>query len=184
MILTQFWSAWEIPLATILAGILSSLPCAILGCFLVLRRMSLLGDAISHSVLPGIVIGALLSGSLLGWPVFLGAVLMGILTALLTQSLTLYGNVSEDAGMGVVFTSFFALGVILITQLARNVDLDPGCVLYGLIEFIPLDTVKWGDWEVPRAFFTLVPVCIVTILFTILFWKELLLISFDPGLAT
>ncbi|MFO1022084.1 MAG: metal ABC transporter permease [Planctomycetales bacterium] len=184
MIVAQFWSAWELPLATILAGVLSSLPCAILGCFLVLRRMSLLGDAISHSVLPGIVIGALLSGNLLGWPVFLGAVVMGVLTAILTQSLTSHGNVSEDAGMGVVFTSFFALGVILITQLARNVDLDPGCVLYGLIEFIPLDTVKWGSWEVPRAFFTLVPVCIVTILFTLLFWKELLLSSFDPALAT
>lgn len=184
MTLAQFWTAWEIPIGTILAGILSSLPCALLGCFLVLRRMSLLGDAISHAVLPGVVVGAIVSGNLLGWPVFLGAVLMGALTAVLTQSLNSYGNVSEDAGMGVVFTSFFALGVILITQFASNVDLDPGCVLYGLIEFIPLDTVPWGNWEIPRAFLTLVPVCILSALFIVIFWKELLLSSFDPALAT
>ena len=169
---------------TIVAGVLCNSSCAILGCYMVLRRMSLLGDAISHAVLPGTVIAVVWSGQLVGWQVFVGAVAVGILTAFLTQALSHFGNVPEDSSMGVVFTSLFALGVILLNQYASQVDLDPGCVLYGLIEFVPLDTVPWLGMEIPRAIFTLVTVAGLTVLFVTLLWKELKIVSFDAGLAT
>jgi ABC-type Mn2+/Zn2+ transport system permease subunit len=168
---------------TIGAGILCNAACAIVGCFLVLRRMSLLGDAISHAVLPGIVAGALLSGQLTGLPVLIGAVAVGIATAVLAQWLHGFGNVPEDASLGVVFTSLFALGVIMITQAAAKIDLDPGCVLYGLIEFIPLDTFNWNGWEIPRAIPSLALTLFATVVFVTLLWKELKIVSFDPALA-
>src|SRR5688572_16630916 len=135
---------------TIAVGVLTNASCAILGCYLVLRRMSLLGDAISHSILPGIALAFLLAGRN-PLAVFAGAMLMGLLTTLLTQSLHALGKVPEDASMGVVFTSLFAIGVILITNAAPRVDLDPGCVLYGLIELTPLDMVEIAGIEVPRT---------------------------------
>ena len=82
---------------TIFVGIVCNVSCAVLGCFLVLRRMSLLGDAISHAILPGLAIAFLISGTLSGIPMFLGALSFGLLTAFLTQALSRYGGVSEDA---------------------------------------------------------------------------------------
>jgi len=169
---------------TTAAGILSGASCALLGCYLVLRRMSLLGDAISHAVLPGTVIGVLWSGQLAGWQVFAGAVLVGMLTAFLTHALAGFGNVPEDSSMGVVYTSLFALGVILITQFASQVDLDPGCVLYGQIEYLPLNRFTWHGIEIPWEILPLVGVMIVTIAFIALLWKELKLVAFDAALAT
>ena len=168
----------------IVAGVLCNATCAILGCYMVLRRMSLLGDAISHAILPGIVVAILWSGELIGWQVFVGAVLVGLVTAFLTQALSNFGNVPEDSSMGVIFTSLFALGVLLITSFAKNVDIDPGCVLYGLIELVPLDTVTWWGVEIPRAVITLTVVAILTVLFVTLLWKELKIVSFDAALAT
>jgi manganese/zinc/iron transport system permease protein len=169
---------------TIIAGILSGTSCALLGCYLVLRRMSLLGDAISHAVLPGIVVAVVWSGQLAGWQVFAGAVLVGLLTAFLTQALASMGNVPEDSSMGVVYTSLFALGVILITQFASQVDLDPGCVLYGQIEYLPLNRFNWLGWEIPREIPPLAAVTLVTAAFITIFWKELKLVAFDAALAT
>jgi manganese/zinc/iron transport system permease protein len=175
------WSA----LWTILVGMTSAAACAILGCYLVLRRLSLLGDAISHAILPGIAVAFLLAGRE-PWAMFLGALVVGLLTTLLTQSLSSLGKVPEDASMGVVFTSLFAIGVILITNVASRVDLDPGCVLYGLIEFVPLDTIDltWPAIEVPRVLPALLLVLFITLLVVVLFWKELKISAFDPDLAT
>jgi manganese/zinc/iron transport system permease protein len=168
---------------TIAVGILTNASCAILGCYLVLRRMSLLGDAISHSVLPGIALAFLLAGRD-PLAMFFGAMAMGLATTFLTQSLHALGKVPEDASMGVVFTSLFAIGVILITNVAPQVDLDPGCVLYGLIEFAPWDTILIRGAEVPRAVPTLAVALAVTLLLVGLFWKEFKIVSFDPELAT
>src|SRR5262245_19942022 len=168
---------------TVAVGILCNVPCAILGCYLVLRRMSLLGDAISHAVLPGLAVAFLITGSLSGWGLAIGAAVLGVLTAYLTQAVHKLADVAEDASMGVVFTSLFAIGVILITRVASHVDLDPGCVLYGLLEFVSLDTVPMFGREVPRAVQTLGPSLVVTVAFVLLFWKELKIVSFDPALA-
>ncbi|WP_158633751.1 metal ABC transporter permease [Tautonia sociabilis] len=174
----------EIGRWTIALGIASSVPCALLGCYLVLRRMSLLGDAISHAVLPGIAVGFLLSGALIGPAIILGAMAVGMLTALLTQLLSNLGRVPEDASMGVVFTSLFAVGVLVITNAARDVDLDPGCVLYGLIELAAIDSRPVFGLEVPRSFGAMAFALALTIGFVTLLWKELSLVSFDPALAT
>ena len=127
-----------------------TLPARFWAVFLVLRRMSLLGDAISHAVLPGIVIAYLFFAKA-PLPALIGAMVVGMLTAYATQALSSIGGVAEDSSMGIVYTSLFALGVFLLTNLARNVDLDPGCVLYGAIEFVPLDTLDVGGFQLPRA---------------------------------
>lgn len=169
---------------TIAVGVVANVSCALLGCYLVLRRMSLLGDAISHAVLPGIAVAFLLIGQVTGPGIVLGAMALGLLTSFLTQTLHSSGGVPEDASMGVVFTSLFALGVILITRAAAHADLDAGCVLYGLIEFVPLDTVPVLGIEVPRAMITLAFALLLTLGFIALLWKELKITSFDPALAT
>lgn len=181
--MTEWFELHSLAIWTIIVAVLCNISCAILGCFLVLRRMSLLGDAISHAVLPGLVIAYLLTGSLNSWAMAVGAGILGILTSLLTQWIHQLTRVPEDAGMGVVFTSLFAIGVIMISRAASHVDLDPGCVLYGLIEFVPLDTTPVFGVEIPRAVQTLGPALLATILFVTLFWKELKIVSFDPALA-
>src|SRR5690606_38844964 len=130
---------WELDGWIIAAGVLCATAASLLGNFLVLRKMSMLGDAISHAILPGLAVAFFLSGSRQSVPMFIGAALVGVLTALLTQWIHDFGKVDEGASMGVVFTTLFALGLVLIVQTADYVDLDPGCVLYGAIELTPLD---------------------------------------------
>jgi len=169
---------------TIVVAAVGNVACALLGCYLVLRRLSLLGDAISHAVLPGIALAYLATGQLNGPAIVLGAMALGLVTTLLTEAVHRIGDVPEDSSMGVVFTGLFAVGVLLISQIANRVDLDPGCVLYGQIEIVPLDTVPVLGVEVPRALLTLVPVLLATVAFVLLLWKELKLAAFDPELAT
>ena len=145
-----FFDGWIVAIAATCAA-----ACALPGCFLVLRRMSLMGDAISHAVLPGIAIGFLLTGARSNWIMFIGAIVAGFLTAFLSQWLKRFGKVDEGAAMGVVFTTLFATGLLLIVRGADSVELDPGCVLYGALELAPLDLVTiplLGGLEVPRAF--------------------------------
>jgi manganese/zinc/iron transport system permease protein len=171
------------PLWTMAVGIVANSSCAILGCFLVLRRMSLLGDAISHAVLPGIAVAFYFSGSVSGWPIFIGAMLLGVLTSALTQAVSSLARVSEDTSLGVVFTSLFALGVIMLQAWARNADLDADCVFYGQIDYVAADTVAFLGTEISRPLLTLAPTLLGTVLFVALFWKELKIVAFDPALA-
>jgi ABC-type Mn2+/Zn2+ transport system permease subunit len=170
-------------LRTIAVGSVCNVSCAVLGCYLVLRRMSMLGDAISHAILPGLVIAFLLTGSISIVPMFVGALVFGMLTAFLTQTLQTYGRVSEDAGMGVVFTSLFALGVVLISGIGR-MHLDKDCVFEGKIDLVAIDITEFWGLSVPLALESLVPVLVMSVAFILLFWKELKVASFDPMLAT
>jgi manganese/zinc/iron transport system permease protein len=111
-------------------------------------------------------------------------VVAGLFTAVLTEWIRDTGKVDEGASMGVVFTTLFALGLVMIVQAADSVDLDPGCVLYGVLEATPLDTVAFGTFEIPRVVIVLGSVVIMNAVFVSLFFKELLISSFDPGLAT
>jgi manganese/zinc/iron transport system permease protein len=168
----------------VLAGVLCAVAASLPGNFLVLRRISLLGDAVSHAVLPGIAAAFLITHSRSGFAVLPGAVLAGLLTAVLTEWIRDTGKVDEGASMGVAFTTLFALGLVLIVQAADSVDLDPGCVLYGILEATPLETVTVGSLEIPRVVLMLGVVVLINAVFIILFFKELLISSFDPGLAT
>lgn len=166
------------------AAALSAMSCALLGNFLVLRRMSMMGDAISHAVLPGLAVAFLITGSRGSIPMFIGAAIVGVLTAAFTEWIHRFGKVEESAAMGVVFTVLFALGLILLVRAADHVDLDPGCVLYGAIELTPLDMRNVWGFEVPRAVIMLTVMLLFNLLFTSAFYKELRITAFDPGLAT
>lgn len=172
---------WSIDGWIVLVGILSACSCALLGNYLVLRRLSLMGDAISHAVLPGLAIAFLVTESRASLPMFIGAVIVGALTAVLTEAITRYGKVEQGAAMGVVFSVLFALGLILIRRAADHVDLDPGCVLYGNIVQIPLDAIGGG---LPPAALNLSIVLTLNVLFVAFFYKELKVSAFDPDLAT
>jgi manganese/zinc/iron transport system permease protein len=177
------WS-WALDGWIIAAGVLCAVSASLVGNFLVLRRMSLLGDAISHAVLPGLAAAFFLTGERSSLPMFVGAVAVGLATAFLTEWVHRFGEVDEGASLGVVFTSLFAVGLVMIVQAADHVDLDPGCVLYGAIELTPLDTWDVLGWQVPRVVVTLAAVTLVNLLYVTLFFKELKIAAFDPGLAT
>ena len=169
---------------TVLIACACNLACCWLGCYLLLRRMSLLGDAISHAVLPGLAIAFVLSGQRQGWSIFAAAAVMSLVTTTFIQWVHQSARVSEDASIGVVFPALFALGVILITRVAAHVDLDPQCVLYGVLEIASLDTVALGAFEMPRVLITLSIALCMAMVFIVLCWKELAITSFDPALAT
>ena len=169
---------------TVVTGSLCALACALPGCFLVLRKMSMMGDAISHAVLPGLAIAFLLTDSRASLPMFLGAAATGVLTAVFTQWVTRFGDIDQGAAMGIVFTTLFAVGLVLIVQAANHVDLDPGCVLYGAIELAVLDTVHAGGLEIPRAVLVNGGVLLLNVAVIVALYKELRLSSFDPGLAS
>ncbi len=183
----------SLDLFPLLAGTLAALSCGLLGNFLVLRRLSLMGDAISHSVLPGLVIAFLVAGTRNSLPMFAGAAIAGIATVVLVEVVKKLGRVEPGAAMGVVFSVLFALGVLLIEQAAaRSVDLDADCVLHGQLEtlfwFPPAD---WGALlsvetlrEVPRQVTTLAAMLAASVAFVAIFFKELRLAAFDPSLAT
>ena len=175
---------WSLDGWIVAAGALCAVSAALLGNFLVLRRLSLLGDAISHAVLPGLAAAFFLTGSRSSWPMFVGAAVVGVLTAILTEWVRSEGRVDEGASMGVVFTTLFALGLVMIVQAADHVDLDASCVLHGAIEMTPLDTIRLGEWSIPRVVVVLGAVCLVNLLFVICCFKELTISAFDPSLAT
>lgn len=173
----------------VIVGILCAVACALPGCFLVLRQMSMMGDAISHAVLPGLAIGFLLSGSRTSIIMFLGAAVVGVLTAVFTQWISQWGKVDRGASMGIVFTTLFALGLLLIVRAADYVDLDPSCVLYGAIELTPLDTalsLSLGSQvlDIPRAALTLGGVLLLNLIVILALFKEFRITAFDPELAT
>lgn len=175
--------SWQVDGWIIMAGVLCGVAAALLGNFLVLRRMSMVGDAISHAVLPGIAAAYLLSGERQGPLIFLGAAAVGVLTVLLTEVAKEFGRVDEGAAIGVVFTFLFALGLVLIVRAADRVDLDPGCVLYGAIESTLVDQVSIAGWSVPRDVASLSVITLVNCLFVVLLYRPLKVSTFDPQLA-
>ncbi|MGP1272067.1 MAG: metal ABC transporter permease [Phycisphaerales bacterium] len=178
----------------LLAALLAALACGLLGNFLVLRRLSLMGDAISHAVLPGLVVAFLLVGSRSSIPMLAGAAAAALLSVVIIELVRRLGRLEPGAAMGVVFSAMFAIGVLLIeTRAARQIDLDADCVLYGQLE-----TLVW--WSAPASlteltpggFLAELPRQIVTLAITLglaaatvaILFKELRLAAFDPGLAT
>jgi len=173
-------------LLIILTGALISISCGFLGVFLLLRKMSMTGDAISHAVLPGIVIGYFVSGSQRSVEVIIGAGLLGILSTLMIDALRKKAKVQLDASIGITFTLLFAIGIILINLFAYKVDLDQECVLYGEIAYLPIDLwitqsgLNLGPritWLAGLNFFLVTG-------FIYLLFKELSLTSFDENFSS
>lgn len=173
------------PTVTILVtGSLVGASCALVGSFLVLRKMALLGDAISHAVLPGIVLAFLLTGDRSALPMVLGAGALGLVTVFLVELFHRSRRLAEDASIGVVFPALFSVGVLLIARYTSQVDLDLDCVLYGEIAYVPWDLWLVGDTSLgPRALWVNGAVLVLDLAFVLLFYKELKLSTFDPALA-
>ncbi len=169
----------------ILTGILVAVTAGWLGCYLVLRKMSMVGDAISHAVLPGIAIAFILSGSTANVPMLIGAASVGLLATFLIETLNKQGRLQSDAAIGIVFTLLFAIGVIIINLYAKNVHIDTECVLYGEIAYVPLDTwiTNGGINLGPRAIWILGAVFLIVLTTIIIGYKGLFITTFDPDYA-
>lgn len=179
-------------LTPLLIGIFSAVACALPGNFLVLRQQALIGDAISHVVLPGIVVAFLLTGVISAWPMMLGAAGAAFVAVLLIEAIRRLGRIEPGAAMGVVFTTMFAGGVLLLEQTdTSSVHLDVEHALYGNLEsLIWLDAVGWSSLWDPEALsglpvelwrIALTLVCVTV--FTWLFWRPLKFSTFDEGFA-
>jgi manganese/zinc/iron transport system permease protein len=171
-------------LTVLVIGAVVGASCATIGSFLVLRRMALLGDAISHAVLPGIALAFLFTGDRSALPMVLGAGALGVVTVLLVELLNRSRRLKEDASIGVVFPALFSIGVLIISRYASSVHLDLDCVLYGEIAYAPWDLIYWGSASLgPKALWVNGATLAVNLLLVGLFYKELKVTTFDPELA-
>jgi manganese/zinc/iron transport system permease protein len=178
----------------LLSAIFAALSCGLLGNFLVLRKQSLMGDAISHAVLPGLVGAFLITQSRSPGIMFIGAAISALLTVVLVEVIKRLGKVEPGAAMGVVFSVLFALGVYMLESAsARSVDLDADCVLHGNLQtlFWISSPTEWNHFlsanttnEIPRQVWTLLGTTIAVIAFITVFFKELRIASFDAGIST
>lgn len=179
-------------LPPMLIGTFAAMACALPGNFLLLRRQALIGDAISHVVLPGIVLAFLVTGAVATLPMMLGAGAAALIAVLLIETIRRIGRVETGAAMGVVFTAMFAGGVILLERSdTSSVHLDVEHALYGNLEsLIWLDATGWESLADPQALAGLPPelgrmlaVFSLTALAVALFWRWLKMTSFDEGFA-
>ncbi|ANP36896.1 ABC-type Mn2+/Zn2+ transport system, permease component [Phaeobacter gallaeciensis] len=179
-------------LTPLLIGTFAAVACALPGNFLLLRRQALIGDAISHVVLPGIVVAFLLTGAIAAGPMLLGAAGAAVTAVILIEAVRRLGRIEPGAAMGVIFTTMFAAGVLLLEQTdTSTVHLDVEHALYGNLEsLIWLDATGWSSlWdaealrylppELPRMGLTLLGV----VAFIALFWRALKISTFDEGFA-
>jgi manganese/zinc/iron transport system permease protein len=158
--------------------------CALPGVFLVLRRMALMSDAISHAILLGIVVAFFATGDLTSPWLVLGAAATGVFTVWLVELLHRSGRVREDAAIGLVFPALFSIGVILISRYAGNVHLDTDAVLLGELAFAPFNRLNLSGTDLgPISLWVMGGITLISLTFIGLFYKELQVASFDPGLA-
>ena len=167
----------------LIAGLVA-IACAIPGTFLVLRKMAMISDAISHSILPGIVIGFFITQDLNSPLLILLAAMTGIITVILVEYIQKTGLVKEDTAIGLVFPALFSIGVILIAKNANDVHLDVDAVLLGELAFAPFDRLVIDGLDLgPKSLWIIGAILLTTLGLLIAFFKELKLSTFDMGLA-
>ncbi|MDP9364303.1 MAG: metal ABC transporter permease [Chloroflexota bacterium] len=168
----------------LLTGVLVASACALLGNFLILRKMAMMSDAISHAILPGLVGGYFLAHGpnlLVG---FLGAAAAAMVTVTLVEALQKTRRVDGGSAIGIVFPAMFALGTVLVSKYFANVHLDTDAILYGNIEFAAFDTLFVGGADLgPQSLWVMSALCVINLAFVGIFYKELKLTTFDPGMA-
>ncbi len=167
-----------------LIAMVVAVACALPGTFLVLRKMSMISDAISHSILPGIVIGFFITRDI-GSPILiLLAALAGVLTVVLVEAVNRTGLVKEDTAIGLVFPALFSIGVILISRNAGDVHIDTDVVLVGELAFAPFDRfIAWERDLGPQSLWVMGGILLLTLILLFLFFKEIKISTFDPELA-
>jgi manganese/zinc/iron transport system permease protein len=171
-------------LVVLLTGIFTATSCALIGTFLLLRRMTMLADAISHAILPGLVAGYVIARGPNVWVGALAAAATGVLTVVLVELLLKSGRVKQDAAIGLVFPALFALGTSLVSKYFADVHLDADAILYGEIAFAPFDLLVIGGYSYgPQPLYILGGLTIINFIFVVLFYKELKLVTFDGAFA-
>lgn len=169
----------------LLVASLAAVNCSLVGSYLVLRKVTMMADAITHAVLPGIVLAFLITGSKGSLTILVGAGSTGVLASLLMAFLHKKVKVQSDAAIGINFTWLFALGIVLVSLFGRQVDLDPDCVLYGEVAYVPLNLLQTssGINLGPQALYTLGTVLLFNLGLIVLGYKELAVTTFDPAFA-
>lgn len=163
---------------------LVAIACAIPGTFLVLRKMAMISDAISHSILPGIVVGFFITQDLNSPLLIFLAALTGVITVVLVERIQKTGLVKEDTAIGLVFPALFSIGVIMIAKNANDVHLDVDAVLLGEIAFAPFDRLLISGMDVgPKSLWVIGCILVLTLGLLIAFFKELKISTFDAGLS-
>lgn len=182
----------QFSLTPILIGVFAAIACALPGNFLILRRQALIGDAISHVVLPGIVVAFLVTGVVASLPMLLGAAGAALVAVILIEVVKRLGRIEPGAAMGVVFTTLFAGGVLLLEQSdTSKVHLDVEHALMGNLESLVWFTATgWGSLLDPEALAALPPelgrmaaVATLIAVLTLVFWRWLKIATFDEGFA-
>jgi manganese/zinc/iron transport system permease protein len=169
----------------ILTGCLVATCCSLLGSYLVLRKMAMVGDAISHAVLPGLVIAFLVAGSRSSYPMLIGAAAVGLLATVIIEYLSNRIRLQSDASIGLTFTFLFATGIILISLFAGRVDIDQDCVLYGEIAYVPLDRLLIGGMDIgPRAMWMSFSNLLLIVAFITFGYRGLFLTTFNSEYAS
>jgi manganese/zinc/iron transport system permease protein len=164
---------------------LVAIACAIPGAFLVLRKMALISDAISHSILPGLVIGFFITHDLGSPLLIIMAALSGVVTVVLVEFIQKTKLVKEDTAIGLVFPVLFSIGVILISKNANDVHLDTDVVLLGELAFAPFDRLLVNGMDFgPKSLWIIGTILLITLSLLFAFFKELKISTFDAGLAT
>ena len=167
----------------IILSIIVSAACAVCGVFLVLRRMALMSDAVSHSIILGVVIGFFISKSLSSVVPIIGAVIAGLASVIFTEYLQKTRLVKSDAAIGLVFPAMFSAGVLLVNLFAGNIHIDTDAVLLGEIGLAPLDRIDLFGVSIPRSTFIMSIILFMNVLLSVIFFKELKLSTFDKDLA-
>jgi manganese/zinc/iron transport system permease protein len=182
----------QLSLTPLLIGVLAAIACALPGNFLILRRQALIGDAISHVVLPGIVVAFLITGTISTWPMMIGAGAAAIAAVIMIEAIKRLGRIESGAAMGVTFTTLFAFGVLLLEQSdTSTVHLDVQHALYGNLEsLIWFAAEDWSSLIDPAALAELPPelgrialVTVIIIAAMALFWRPLKISTFDEAFA-
>ncbi|SDB62731.1 manganese/zinc/iron transport system permease protein [Flavobacteriaceae bacterium MAR_2010_188] len=163
---------------------LVAVACAIPGTFLVLRKMAMISDAISHAILPGLVIGFFITQDLNSPLLILLAALTGIITVVLVENIQKTGLVKEDTAIGLVFPALFSIGVIMIAKNANDVHLDVDAVLLGELAFAPFDRLTVSGVDIgPKSLWVIGTILTITVGLLLAFYKELKVSTFDEGLS-
>ena len=182
----------------VVTAALTAMACSLPGLWLVLRRQSMMGDALSHTALPGVVLSflAVTVARSFHWisedqvdvtiqiALMVGAIVMGMVTTVLTEWLQKLAHIDGGTALGVIFTGLFAVGLVLVRVFTNDAHIDPDCVLYGQLEGVVLYTWDIYGWEIPKAACLTAVILVVNLALTVVFFKELRLAAFDSELAT
>ena len=173
----------EINIEILLTAVVVSSACALLGVFLVLKSMAMISDAITHTILLGIVIAFFIVHDLNSPFLIIGASITGVITVYLIDTLNSTKLVKEDSAIGIIFPFLFSIAVILISRFAGNIHLDIDSVLLGELAFVPFNRIDVLGYSIPKGLLSTSVILIINLCFITIFFKELKLVTFDKILA-